>query len=259
MLNEETLAAIKAAVSEGLNKTAGEIELKLEIQKRDLLKSQQELQQKVDLKLEEIKPLTKEELLAEVEKKFEKPKDSEEVSTSTTKSKKVDVEALQAQLRQDLTQEFEAKLAEDRKRVSAMEEELKTEKEKAQYTTLRNQAIGTIQQLKLVAPGKEARLLTLMEQEGLLTKTDEGFCIKSKNKFGDEIAVGLDESLPELLKTNYDEYLVSRPGTGTGGQPSKPVSTSTVDFSGMTAQQIYERSKDLDKDLVAKLEETYTQ
>lgn len=279
-LDPEVLAAIQESVKTSLTESFTNIETKIEANRRELLKNQEttkkeitnlfdtELTKRLEPFAENIKFI--EGVKAEYEKELqeqqknkenETPEESEKTGKRSKKSV-VDESAIE----QRLKAEFEARLAEDRKKVTELENQLKAdqekareEQEKARTSSLRNEALNKIRELNLVSPGKENRLFALLEQDGKLIKTEEGYKISSKDKFGDDVQVDIPEILPELIKTSYDEYSIPRGGTGTGGQQgSRSPATPTRDFSGMSAQQIYDQKLSLGDDLIKTLEQTYS-
>lgn len=280
-LDPETLAAIQEAVKSGIESSASSFDFKLESYKRESLKTlenyKKDLTEIIDKSFdnrftEKLEPYQSnlkfiEEVKQEYEKELQqqgKEEDESETQKTNRRGKKTQIDEA-SEIEQRLKAEFEAKLAEDRKRVSELEAQLKAdqekarqEQEKAHTTTLRNEALQKIRESNLVSPGKEARLLALLEQDGKLVKTEQGFKIASKDKFGDDIQVDIPEVLPDLIKSSYDEYSIPRGGTGTGGQQGSRVSSApTRDFSGMSAQEIYNQKNVLGSDLIKALEQSY--
>lgn len=281
-LDPEVLAAIQEAVKVSVTEPFEKLETKIEATRREFSKSQNSLKEEItgiintSLDAELTKKLEPyqanlqfiEEVKTEYEKELQqqgKEEDNDSQETQKSKrSKKSQVEDA-TEVEQRLRKEFEDKLAEDRKRVTDLEIQLKADQEKARLeqekaltTTLRNEALNKIRETNLVSSGKEARLLALLEQDGKLVKTEQGFKIASKDKFGDDIQVDIQELLPDLIKNSYDEYSIPRGGTGTGGQQGSRVSNTPVrDFSGLSAQQIYDQKTAFGEDLIKTLEQTY--
>jgi hypothetical protein len=279
-LDPEVLAAIQETVKESFTEFNSTIESKF----RELTRKQDSIKKDftniIDTQLNErfdsITPNLA--FIEDVRKEYEEeirqnqynPEPEVEIEEGNKNNKrskgKRDVVEETTLLEQKLRAEFEAKLIEDRKRVTELETQLKAdqektreEQEKARLTSLRNDALNTIREMGLVSPGKENRLFTLLEQDGRLVKTEEGFKIAAKDKFGDDVQLAISEQLPELIKTSYDEYSIPRGGTGTGGvNTPRNNNVPTQDFSGLTAQQIYEQKNLLGADLIKTLEQNYS-
>lgn len=279
-LDPEVLAAIQETVRASVSEPLSNLETKIEATRRELTKNQNSLRESIKEEItgiidtefsKKLSPYQEnlkfiEEVKSEYEKELQQSEEENEPETQKTnkRNKKTQVEDT-SEIEQRLKAEFEARLAEDRKRVTELENQLKAdqekarlEQEKAHTTTLRNEALQRIRESNLVSPGKEARLLALLEQDGKLVKTEQGFKIASKDKFGDDIQLDIPEVLPDLIKTTYDEYSIPRGGTGTGGQQGSRVSSApTRDFSGLSAQQIYDQKMALGEDLIKTLEQNY--
>lgn len=283
MLDAETVAAIQEAVKSGIT----DFDTKFETRFRDLTKKQEAFKNEVTkevsglLDTELTKRLepwqsnlqfiedVKKEVEAEEKRKKENTTDfddnKEEPPQRNNKGKTKTIDEILA-VEQKLRAEFEARASEDRKKLNDLEVQLKAdqeralaEQEKAKTTTLRNEALNRIRESNLVSPGKEARLFALLEQDGKLVKTDDGFKIASKDKFNDDIQVDISEILPELIKTTYDEYSIPRGGTGTGSQPGSQ--RNNQNFStvmNLSAQELYDKQGGLGEDLIKALEQTYS-
>lgn len=142
-----------------------------------------------------------------------------------------DLETLRKQIQEEFSKTYGKQIEGLKKQVTQAEKQAEAERlereriaEANRVQSMRDAALSELS--GQVASGRERRLLTLLEQEGVLVedKENNAYRVKSKDRFGEDTLVPIKDVLPDLLKTQYSEYLPPRPGTGAGSTP--PTSTS---------------------------------
>lgn len=266
-LDPADLQEIKNLLQSEIKQIRSDLEDQIERNRRDILNSQRSaidglkeaIAEVIDENVQEnfSKYSDDFEFLREARQEYESGSDGNEENTPELPSKEIQL----------VKEQLEAQLADYRKKMEELSQQSELEKaarieaeKKALVNTQRSQALEEIRKLGIVNPGKEQRLLSILEQDGQLKLTEEGYRVPGKNKFGDEVQQAIADALPILIESSYDEYSIPRGGTGTGSQPASRNYTPTRDFSGLTAQQMYDQMRSdpaAEKDLLAALEEQY--
>ena len=273
-IDPESLQEIKNLLQTEIKQLILDVDDKIERQRREIIGSQRSAIAEIKGAIAEVIDENIKETFSQYSDDFDFLKQArEEYESSDDEDDEEDtavpqdIQSLREQLKDQLMKEFEAQNAKTRQQMEKlMKDQEIAEKgrleaeQKALISQQRSQALEEIRKLGIVNPGKEQRLLAILEQDGQLKLTDEGYKIPGKNKFGDDVQQAIAEALPTLIESSYDEYAAPRAGTGTGSQPGTRNYTPTRDFSGMSSQQIYDQMRSdpsAEKDLIAALEQQY--
>jgi len=94
-----------------------------------------------------------------------------------------------------------------------------------------------------ILPGREKQLLTLLQSDGLLIEENGGFRVKTRDRYGDEVLIPFQDSIPSLLEKEYSHFVSPRSGTGTGASQGTNNSNGSFSIGNLSPEEILNRAK----------------